>query len=94
MWMICSYKVAVTRNSSNAISCFGGFRCFLAWQRDIAIPFYQESGGCYGFNLSFDEDVTDLHVTNLESRCWGSLCQIGRVKYLLDRSTLIKIINA
>ena len=34
------------------------------------------------------------HVTDLISRCAGSLCQIGRVKYLFDRSTLIKIINA
>ena len=45
-------------------------------------------------HLSFDEHVTDLHVTDLVSRGTGSLCQIGRVKYLFDRSTLIKIINA
>ena len=25
----------------------------LAWQRDIAIPFCQESGGCYGFTSKF-----------------------------------------
>ena len=36
----------------------------------------------------------DEHVTDLISRCTGSLCPIGRVKYLFDRSTLIKIINA
>ena len=36
----------------------------------------------------------DEHVTDLISRCTGSLCPIGRVKYLFDRSTLVKIINA
>ena len=40
-------------------------------------------------HLSFDE-----HVTDLVSRCTGSLCQINCVKYLFDRSTLIEIINA
>ena len=43
-------------------------------------------------HLTFDKHVADLHVTGF--RCRASLCQIGRVKYLFDRSTLIKIINA
>ena len=40
-------------------------------------------------HLSFDE-----HVTDLVSKCTGSLCQLNRVKHLFDRSTLITIINA
>ena len=39
--------------------------------------------------LSFDE-----HVTEVVSKCTGSLCQIIRVKHLFDRSTLIAIINS
>ena len=37
-------------------------------------------------HLSFDE-----HVTEVVSKCIGSLCQINRVKHLFDRSTLITI---
>lgn len=40
-------------------------------------------------HLSLDE-----HMTDFVSRCTGGLCQINRIKYLFDRSTLIKIINA
>ena len=40
-------------------------------------------------NLTYDE-----HVTQLTSKCIGSLCQINRVKYLLDSGTLITIINS
>ena len=40
-------------------------------------------------HLRFDE-----HVTDLVSKCTGSLCQLNRVKHLFDRSTLITIINA
>ena len=40
-------------------------------------------------NLTYDE-----HVTQLTSKCIGSLCQINRVKYLFDRRTLITIINS
>ena len=40
-------------------------------------------------NLTYDE-----HVTQLTSKCIGSLCQINRVKYLFDRHTLITIINS
>ena len=39
--------------------------------------------------LSFDE-----HVTEVVSKCTGSLWQISRVKHLFDRSTLITIINS
>ena len=39
--------------------------------------------------LSFDE-----HVSEVVSRCTGSLCQINRVKHLFDSSTLITIINS
>ena len=40
-------------------------------------------------HLSFDE-----HVTEVVSKCIGSLCQINRVKHLFDRSTLVTIINS
>ena len=40
-------------------------------------------------NLTYDE-----HVTQVTSKCIGSLCQINRVKYLFDRRTLITIINS
>ena len=42
-------------------------------------------------NLTYDE-----HVTQLTSKCIGSLCQINRVKYLFDRRTrtLITMINS
>ena len=40
-------------------------------------------------NLTYDE-----HITQLSSKCIGSLCQINRVKHLFDRRTLITIINS
>ena len=40
-------------------------------------------------NLTYDE-----HVTQVTSKCIGSLCQINRVKYLFDRRTLITIIDS
>jgi len=40
-------------------------------------------------SLTYDE-----HVTQLTSKCIGSLCQINRVKYLFDRRTLITKINS
>ena len=40
-------------------------------------------------SLTFDE-----HVTNIVSSCTGSLCQINRVKYLLDKQTMTTLINA
>ena len=39
--------------------------------------------------ISFDEQVTEV-----VSKCIGSLCQINRVKYLFDRCPLITIINS
>ena len=40
-------------------------------------------------SLTYDE-----HVTQVTSKCIGSLCQINPVKYLFDRRTLITIINS
>ena len=40
-------------------------------------------------SLTYDE-----HVTQVTSKCIGSLCQINRVRYLFDRSTLITRINS
>ena len=40
-------------------------------------------------NLTYDE-----HITQLTSKCIGSLCQINRVKHLFDRRTLITIIHS
>ena len=39
-------------------------------------------------NLTYDE-----HVTQVTSKCIGSLCQINRVKHLFDKHTLVTIIN-
>ena len=40
-------------------------------------------------NLTYDEQVTQV-----TSKCIGSLCQVNRVKYLFDRRTLIIVINS
>jgi len=43
--------------------------------------------------ITIDASLTnDELVTNLVSSCAASLCQINRVKYVLDRQTLITII--
>ena len=39
--------------------------------------------------LSYDE-----HITKLVSKCIKSLCQINRIKHILDDYTLITVINA
>ena len=36
----------------------------------------------------------DVHVTEVTSKCRGSLCQINRVNYLFGRRTLITTINS
>ena len=71
-----------------------GFAASLLGIEILPSPSAKSLGVAMDSHLRFDEHVTDLHVTNLESRCRGSLYQIGRVKYLFDRSTKIKIINA
>ena len=39
--------------------------------------------------ITIDASLTyDEHVTNLVSSCAASLCQINRIKYVLDRQTL------
>ena len=40
-------------------------------------------------NLTYNK-----HITQLTSKCIGSLCQINCVKYLFDRRMLITIINS
>ena len=42
--------------------------------------------------LRFDERITS--VTNVTSCCLSSLSQINRVKHLLDKNTLLNVINA
>ena len=39
-------------------------------------------------NLTYDE-----HVTQLTSKCIGSLCQINRVKYLFDIKAIFSIFD-
>jgi hypothetical protein len=36
----------------------------------------------------------DNHITDVVSKCTGSLCQINRVKYLLTKKSLSTVINA
>jgi hypothetical protein len=45
--------------------------------------------------MEFDECLSyDEHITHVLSTCTKSLCQINRVKHILDSRTLIVIINA
>ena len=39
--------------------------------------------------LSYDE-----HITSVVSKCIASFCQINRVKHILDKQSLITVINA
>ena len=66
-----------------------GFAVSLLGKQILTFPSAKSLEVVIDSHLSFYE-----HETDLISRCAGSLCQIGRVKYLFDRSTLIKIINA
>ena len=49
--------------------------------RDLGMEFHE----C----LSYDE-----HITHVVSKCTNSLCQINRVKHILESRTLIVIINS
>ena len=45
--------------------------------------------------ITIDASLTyDEHLTNLVSSCAASLCHINRIKYVVDRQTLITIIKA
>ena len=45
--------------------------------------------------MEFDECLSyDEYITQVESKCTKSLCQINGVKHILDSHTLIVIINA
>ena len=45
--------------------------------------------------MEFDESLSyDEHITHVVSKCTNSLCQINRVKHILESRTLIVIINA
>ena len=71
-----------------------GFAVSLLGKEILSSPSAKSLGVVMDSPLSFDEHVTDLQVTDSVSRYTGNLCQIDRVKYSFDRSTLIKIINA
>ena len=45
--------------------------------------------------VTIDASLTyDEHVTNVVSSCTASLCQMNRIRHILDRQTLTTIINA
>ena len=45
--------------------------------------------------VTIDASLTcDEHVTNVISSCTASLCQMNRIRHILDRQTLTTIINA
>ena len=45
--------------------------------------------------ITIDASLTyDEHVTNIVPSCTSSLCQINRIKYILDRQTIIAVIKA
>ena len=66
-----------------------GFGVTLLGKEILPACFAKDLGVIVDCLLSFDE-----HVTEVVSKCIGSLCQINRVKHLFDRSTLITIINS
>ena len=58
--------------------------------KDISpVPFAKDLGIILDSNLTYDE-----HVTQVVSKCMGSLCQLNRVKRVLDQKILIIVINA
>ena len=66
-----------------------GFGVTLPCKEILPSRFAKDLGVIVDSRLSVDE-----HVTEVVSKCTGSLCQINRVKHLFDRSTLITIINS
>ena len=52
-------------------------------------PFAKDLGVFMDSTLSFDE-----HVMQITSKCIASLCQVNRVRHVLDKKTLMTIINA
>ena len=53
------------------------------------IPFTRDLGVTIDSNLDYNK-----HITELASSCFFRLSRINRIKHLLDRKTLISLINA
>ena len=51
--------------------------------------FAKDLGVFMDSTLSFDE-----HVMQITSKCIASLCQINRVRHVLDKKTLMTVVNA
>ena len=63
------------------VTLLGKELCPVVSARDLGV--YMDT------TLSFDE-----HITSVTSSCLSSLSQINRIKHLLDRNTLLNVINA
>jgi len=65
------------------------FKLSLLGKEFSPVPFAKDLGVFMDSILSFDE-----HVMQITSKCIASLCQINRVRHVLDKKTLITVINA
>jgi hypothetical protein len=67
--------------------------------QDFRVTFHEKElrpvSSARDLGMEFDECLSyDEHITLVVSKCTKSLCQINRVKHILDSRTLIMIINA
>ena len=65
------------------------FKLSLLGKELSPVPFAKDLGVFMVSTLSFDE-----HVMQITSKCIASLCQINRVRHVLDKKTLMTVINA
>lgn len=65
------------------------FKLSLLGKELSPVPFAKDLGVFMDSTLSFDE-----HVMQITSKCIASLCQINRVRHVLDKKTLMTVINA
>ena len=71
---------------SNASS---NFKLSLLGKELSPVPFGKDLGVFMDSTLSFDE-----HVMQLTSKCIASLSQINQARHVLDKKTLMTVINA
>ena len=65
------------------------FKLSLLGKELSPVPFAKDLEVFMDSTLSFDE-----HVMQITSKCIASLCQINRVRHVLDKKTLTTVINA
>ena len=65
------------------------FHVTLLGKENSTVPSARDLGVILDTFLTYDE-----HITSVVSKCIASLCQINRVKHILDKQSLITVINA